>query len=596
MVPGFAGKLLFVDLSARRVTPEPLPSDLALQFLGGAGLGARVLYERQSGGVDPLGPQNTLGLMTGALVATGAPYAVRTTAVGKSPLTGTWGDASCGGSFAHHLKRAGFDAVFFTGVADRPVYLWVHDGRAELRDANHLWGLDTVQATDAIHAELGDRQAGVLAIGPSGEQQSLIACLIVDKGNAAGRSGLGALMGSKRLKAVVAHGTQTVPVADPERLHELTREAVKMMSSRPSSLSKYGTCAGTAAAIFSGDCPVRNWAGVGDQLLPHAEQISDENVIKYEYRKLTCPGCSIACNGLMRVTSGPYAVEGVQKPEYETLGAFGGMTVVDNVEAIIACNDLCNRYGLDTISAGAAVAFAMECFEHGLLTARDTDGLELRWGDHGAMVALTERIARREGLGALLADGVARAAAALGPAAEPFAVHVHGQELPMHDPRLAQAQGRPLRLGLVYQLDATPGRHTASLDFRGAAQKATGLCGMGSGAYREEKLGQFLQAVTGVEWPTPAILAVGERFLCQRQAFNVREGLRPADFRLPARARGEPPLSAGPLRGITLDMDRAVAEHYRALGWDPRLGLPGRERLASLGGLEQILADLPAAA
>jgi len=600
MLQGYAGRMLFVDLSRGEIQEEPLDAEMAQDFLGNYGIGAKVIYDRQKRRVDPLGPENILGFVTGPLVGVRVPFGIRTVVVGKSPLTATWGDTSSGGGFARELKRAGYDAAFFTGISDRPVYLRVSDGRPELQPADDLWGLDTTQTEEALRRELGDRRIRMAAIGPAGERCSLIACPIIDKYHAPGRSGLGAVMGSKRLKAVVARGTQDIPVADSEGLREMTREAMQSMSARvrsdPPEISKYGTCGGTAASAFSGDCPVKNWAGVGEEIFKRAERISDESVIAYQVRRDTCPGCPAACNGIVRVENGPYAIQEAAKPEYETLGAFGAMLLNDNMESIIWCNSICDRYGLDTISVGCTIAFAMECYEKGLITQREADGLDLSWGNHAAVAALTEKMARREGFGAVLADGAKVAAERIGRGSGAYAMHIHGQELPMHDPKLAQARGRPIGLALAYQTDATPGRHTASTSHMGRVYSATGLCGIGQWSFRESmgphRLGDLLMAVTGLEYSAEDLEAVGARIACMRQTFNLREGLSPRDFRLPDRIAGHPPFEAGPLAGVTLDMDTAVREYFQSMRWDPETGRPRRDLLAELGGLEEVITDL----
>lgn len=593
MLYGYAGKMLLVDLTTGRMEELETTEALVRNFLGAYGLGARMVYSLQKGGVDPLGPENVLGFTTGPTVGTQVPYGVRYQVVGKSPLTQTWGDASSGGDFAPELKRAGYDAVFFRGISEKPVYLWVHNGQAELRDASHLWGRDVFETEDALREEVGERQARLSILGPGGEKQCLIACPITDKGNAPGRSGLGAVMGAKRLKAIVARGTLPVPVADEEKVRALARAAIEKVNAEPGGLEKHGTCSGTANSIRNGDCPVKNWIGVGEEDFENPDLLGGENVIRYETRKLTCRGCPTKCNGLVTVESGPYAIRDAQKPEYETLGAYGAMCLNNNLESIILCNELCNRAGIDTISAGCTIAFAIECYENGLIDRHETDGIELTWGNHEAIVAMTRKLVAREGFGDVLADGVKVASEKIGRGSEAYAVHIHGQELPMHDPRLAQTKEKQLpALAIVYQTDATPGRHTAPFDHRGRAVYAAGFCSFGWRAFRGDALLEYLTAVTGVEYTAEELEKIGERIACIRQAFNLREGLRPKDFRLPGRVIGDPPLDRGPLAGITLDMDTAVRDHFVGLGWDPETGLPHRDRLVELGGFEDVVADL----
>ena len=585
---GYAGKMLLVDLSNQKVEDMPVNDELAENFLGGYGIGSKVVYDLVKPNVDPLGPENVVGFTTGALVATGAPCAVRTTVVGKSPITDTWGDASSGGDFAVEVKRAGYDAIFVKGASEQPVYLWLNDNKVEIRDATDLWGKDTIETEDILRDRLGDNRIEICCIGPSGEKLSRMACPIIDKGNAPGRSGLGAIMGAKKLKAVVARGTLEIPVADADKLRELTREAFKAYGDG-GGLRKYGTCGGTADCVSTGDCPTKNWLGGGPVDFPNAKAISDENVIKYRKRNVTCRGCTIACNGIVEVESGPYAIKDAQKPEYETLGAFGAMCLNDNVESIIMCNDICNRYGLDTISAGCAIAYAIECYENGLINKSDTDGIELTWGNHEAIVAMTWKLAKREGLGDILADGVKRAAEKI-KGSDEYAVHVQGQELPMHDPKMGQPESWPRILGIVYQADATPGRHTATLDNRGMAMRATGLCSFGGSPFGGENLTNFLKAATGEDFPNERLEAIGERIKCMRQAFNLREGFT-GFFKLSKRVIGDPPLETGPLAGITIDADGESLEYYKTIGWDEN-GKPSRQRLEELGGFDKVIADL----
>jgi len=530
--------------------------------------------------------------------------------VGKSPLTQTWGDANSGGFFGPHMKFSGYDAVFFTGESRKPVYLFLHEGSAELRDAQQLWGLDTVETEDRLKGELG-AQTEVACIGPAGEKLALISCIINNKGRAAARSGLGAVMGAKKLKAVAVSGDVEVPLADRERVMTLRKQYLASLTgSLVDYYREYGTCGGLEGASVSGDAPVKNWKGVGPRDFPGAEAISDDNVIKYQEKRFACWHCPLGCGGHARVKEGPYAAEG-HKPEYETLAAFGTMTLVDDVEAMIKANDLCNRYGLDTISTGATIAFAMECHERRLLSPKDTDGLELRWGDAAAMIAAIEQMAEREGVGSLLADGVQRAAETIGEEAMELAIHVQGQEVPMHDPRYLPT------LALSYWLDATPARHTQgghwAYDlpaisrerlgipdheekylYTGKAEiykrvtdilhvvSAAGLCHFGYECTDIQYVPDFLSAVTGWDLTLEECLRIGERISNLRHLFNLREGLNPLKLELPGLIIGNPPLEAGNLAGIEVDVKTLASEYLAARSWDPVTAMPSREKLAEL--------------
>ncbi len=599
------GHMLWVDLTSGKMEDEIPAADMLREYIGGYGLGARLIYERLSPGADPLGPENILGIATGPLTGTPAIIGSRFMVMGKSPLTGTWGDANCGGYFGPAMKRAGYDAVYFVGQSERPVYLLLDKGRAELRDASGIWGRDTAQTEDLLKAELGE-QVQIASIGPAGESLSLLACVMNDKGRAAGRSGLGALMGSKRLKAVAVRGGRQVPVADAARISELRQQYLKVLrDGGAGSLRSHGTCADMARSVKKGDAPVKNWAVAGANHFPEAHKISDDSVIAYQTRRYGCWRCPISCGGLVNVPDGAYAGEG-HKPEYETLAAFGSNCLNSNLESIVKLNDLCNRYGLDTISAGSAIAFTMECYEKGLVSVGDTDGIELRWGDAEAIMAMTEKMGRREGFGAVLADGVQRAAERIGGSAPEFAVHLHGQEPAMHDPRYTPG------FGPTYLLDATPGRHTQGgsaygrlpgvtvpvprrMEYHGKAElmhflaslfhvvNAAGMCSFGVMCTDVNTVPEFLSAVTGWDISMEECQETGERIGTLRHLFNLREGLNPLVYNVPGRIVGAPPLTDGPLSGVSIDLQTMVREYLELVGWNTQSALPGRQRLNELG-------------
>ncbi|MGD9101770.1 MAG: aldehyde ferredoxin oxidoreductase N-terminal domain-containing protein, partial [Anaerolineae bacterium] len=424
MPDGFFGKLLFVDLSQEKIEQETLDPDLCRDYLGGYGLGARVLYERMPPGADPLGAGNILGFVPGLLTGTGAPFSGRYMVVGKSPLTGGWGDANCGGHFGPTLRATGFDGLFISGVSSKPVYLLVDDkqGKIELRDAAQLWGLDTVETEEKIKQELG-KTVQLVSIGPAGENCVLVASIMTDGGRAAARSGLGAVMGAKRLKAVVVRGSQRVPLHDKGALSRLGNEfrqpfkdttrlsrllfsltklvlpLINRFQIRPTSVSpdtliyaykEYGTCSGVAYSTVIGDTPVKNWKGVATRDFPlgRSARISDNAVIQHQVKKYHCRHCPLGCGGHMRLQSQRYGLQEGHKTEYETLTAFGTLLLNDDLESIVQANNLCDRYGLDTISTGAIVAFALECAEKGLISQEEAGGLDLSWGNAEAIVSL----------------------------------------------------------------------------------------------------------------------------------------------------------------------------------------------------------------
>jgi aldehyde:ferredoxin oxidoreductase len=596
MAGGYIGKLLFVDLSTGEIKEETPEERLYRDFIGGYGIGARTLYSRQKGGVDPLGPENTLGIVTGPLTGTPAPFGCRYVVVGKSPLTGGWGDANCGADFGPNLKFAGYDAVFFNGISERPAYLFIDNGKAELRDAAHLWGKNTFETEDVLKAEHG-RTAKVISIGPAGEKLSLISCIITHKGSAAGRSGLGAVMGSKKLKAVVIRGDGKVPIADTGATDRLRKEYLAALKSPMlNMLHQFGTCIHTDNSAHSGDTPVKNWGGIGVIELSDVSGLSKELFNANVANRTGCWRCPIACRGGLKEGSGEYKYPaGTKRPEYETAAAFGAMCLNTNAEAIAMANHICNIYGLDTISTGTVIAFAMECYEHGLITSADTDGIELTWGNHRAMIAMTEKLAKREGFGDVLADGVKRAAERIGKGAEDFAVHIGGQELGLHDPKFDFPAFSGTPTSAKYQMDAAPGRHTAGFgptQFPGYVINASGLCLHLNTVLNGIKFTmEFLNTVTGWERSLEEILKCGERIGTMRHVFTLREGDNPLNRKVHGRITGRPPQKDGPLAGVTADLEAQVYWNLGALDWDRITARPSRQKLLELG-LDDIAEEL----
>jgi len=606
MAGGYMGKLLYVDLANGKCEEQALEEELCEKYLGGYGLGAKLLYDCMKPGIDPLGPENVLGFLTGPLTGTPALIGSRYVVVCKSPLTGGWGDANSGGFFGPALKFAGYDGVFFSGVSEKPVYLFINEGKAELKDASGLWGKDSNETDDMLKAEHGS-DVRLVCIGPSGETLSLISCVMNDKGRAAGRSGVGAVMGSKKLKAIVAKGKMEVPLADADKTNELRRKYLREMEGFAPILQQYGTSGITADSAESGDSPVKNWAGSGTEDFPNAKPISDDAVIALQERKFACWRCPLACGGHMKETTGPFAVPaGVHKPEYETLCTFGTLCLNDDLESIIKANDICNRAGLDTISAGCVIAFAIECYENGVITKEDTDGIELKWGDAEGIIAMTEKLAKREGLGDILADGVKVAAEKIGKGAEEFAVHIGGQEPGMHDPKFTPG------LALSFQLDATPGRHTQGGEmvappsgveigeheltvYTGRAEdqktlvdlmhivNAAGLCMFGHISFNANSIPEFLNSVTGWNMTMDDVMLLGERIGVIRHLFNLREGINPLETKVPGRVLGIPALKSGNMKDITVDADTFIKEYLELMDWDQETARPSKDRLKKLG-------------
>ncbi|MBA7647834.1 hypothetical protein ES703_55613 [subsurface metagenome] len=592
------GKLLFVNLSTGGIKEETPDESLYRDFIGGYGIGARVIYSHQKGRVDPLGPENTLGLVTGPLTGTPAPFGCRYVAVAKSPLTGGWGDANCGGDFGPNLRFAGYDGVFFTGISEKPVYLSIDNGKAQLRAATHLWGKVTFETDDILQAEHG-KAAKVVSIGPAGEKLSLVSCLMNNRVDAAGRSGLGAVMGSKKLKAVVVKGNLRVPIADSEAANKLRRKHIANMKALEflEDFHRYGTSGHTAESAHSGDTPVKNWGGIGVIDLPNVSALHKDVTDARVESRTGCWRCPAACKGRLKEGAGEYKYPaGIHRAEYETQAAFGAICLNNNSEAIAMAGYICDGYGLDTISAGTIIAFAMECYEHGLITKADTDGIELTWGNHQAMIAMLEKIARREGFGDVLADGVKVAAERIGKEAEKYAVHIGGQELGMHDPRFDFPPFAGIPAAARYQMDATPGRHTTGFgpsQFQGYVVNATGLCLHSNLAVADPNkyLVGFMSAVTGWNRSLDELLRCGERIANIRHVFTLREGINPLKLKVHGRIIGRPPQKEGPLAGVSSDIEAQAYWNLGALDWDRKTTKPSKRKLLELG-LDDIAREL----
>jgi len=624
MLGGYTGKILFVDLTTGSMREEPPPESLYRDFIGGTGLGVRILYEHIKPKADPLGPENVLGFVTGPLTGTPTPGSGRLTVVAKSPLTGAWADSNSGGFWGPELKWAGYDAIFISGISPKPAYLLLSGGKAELRDAAHLWGKDANETDDILQQELGKPQVRVACIGPAGEACSLISGIVNERERIAARSGVGAVMGSKRLKAIaVRGGKKNIPVAQPEKFKLARADYLKKLknSKFQQGLTAAGTGGGTSFLLSIGDCPTKNWNSTGTESMPTCVNLDSANMDKYKLKSYGCHACPVRCGAIIEVKEGPFATKGgIRRPEYETLAALGALCLNDSVEAVIKANEICNLYGLDTMAVGNVIAFAMECYENGLITKEDTDGIELAWGNGEAVVALTEKMAKREGFGAVLADGAEKAAERIGKGSEKYAMHVHGQRLPYHDPRNSPA------LGTSIMSDAQPASHMNTEgtnlleqgvplgsdpllqspklaiygDYEGKGPmyatgaayyqllSSSGLCALYTVAFAVP-VAELIAPVTGWDFDWEEGLKAGRRILTLRQAFNAREGLSPEEFKLPERVML--PQSVGPSTGVKIDFDSLKNSYFAAMGWDLKSGKPYRQTLIELG-LDELTSDL----
>jgi aldehyde:ferredoxin oxidoreductase len=595
MAGGYMGKILWVNLSTGEIKKETLEESLCRNYIGGYGLGSRLIYDRQKPHVDPLGPENIFGLLTGPLTGSPAIGGSRFQAVGKSPLTGGWGDANSGGHFGPYLKFAGYDGVFFSGIAEKPVYLLIDNGKAEIKDASHLWGKDTYDTEDMLEAEYPGSK--VACIGPAGEKLARIACIITYKGDAAGRSGLGAVMGSKKLKAVVARGDMKVPVANLDVAQELRKEQNANLKNFIERFHVYGTGGHADTSALSGDTPVRNWGGVGVRDLANVEALKGDLNIADIDKRTGCWHCPAQCKAFLKPSDGEYKYPAYNhRPEYETMGAMGACCGNTNLASIKMASHICNATGLDTISAGATVAFAMECFENGIITKEDTEGIELTWGNHRALIAMLEKMVKREGFGDILADGIKVAAERIGRGSEKFAVHIGGQEPGMHDPRLEGHNHAGTPSAAMYWLSPTPGRHTQAYgvsSFLNHINNSMGICMILNDFTPApgETLAKIVAAITGWDYTLEELLKTGDRIGTMRHVFNLREGLNPLQHFIHGRIYGNPPLMDGPLAGVTSDLEAEAYWHLGQLDWDRVTTKPSQNKLLALG-MNDIAAEL----
>ncbi|HDI73569.1 MAG TPA: aldehyde ferredoxin oxidoreductase [Candidatus Korarchaeota archaeon] len=620
---GYAGKYLRVDLTSGKIKVEELPDSLCEDYVGGLGFATRILWDEVNERTDPLGPENRIVFSTGPVTGTLFPAAGRYQVNSKSPLTGIWGHANSGGAFGPELKYAGYDMIVISGRSEKPVYLWIDDDYVELRDASHLWGKTTHETTDEIREELGDETYKVACIGPAGENLVRFACIINDYGDAAGRTGMGAVMGSKRLKAIAVRGSKDIHVHDPDAFLEVVDEAYRKVLvdwgyHLSVTLTRYGTPNLVEAINSIGRMPVKNhWTGYWEK----ADKIGGVR-IREEYRSKqgSCFGCLVQCKYMVRVPSGKYA--GFFKgPEYEALVSLGSCCLVDDLEAIFEANHLCDLYGMDSISMGMTIAWAMECYENGLITEEDTGGIPLRWGDGDLIVDLVKKTAFREGFGNVLAEGTRRASQIIGKGTEKYAMQVKGLEISAQDGRAHQSSG------LTHATAARGADHLTSLsclEERGYEEVAAARYGEDKVQYLVDPLStkykgllvkdledlyaignsliicwyevgwppifyfddmaRLIHTLTGMEQykDVRTLRLAAERICTLRRMFNVREGLRRKDDTLPERFLKEP-MPTGPAKGNVCRLDEMLDEYYEARGCDKKTGIPTDETLRRLG-------------
>lgn len=630
MPTGYNGKILRANLTTGVMSDET-PSEVTYRtYMGGSALSSYYLLKEQKGGVDPLGPENKLLFMSSVLSGAPLPGLTRYTVAARSPLTGAFGEAEAGGFFGPELKMAGYDGVIIEGKSPKPVYLWIKDGKAEIRDASKIWGKDTAEAERLIREELGDNRIRVAQCGPSGEKLVRYACVVNELKHVNGRTGMGAVMGSKNLRAIAARGTQKLPAADPEKVREIGKKVLEVLPTLPlaQNLKKFGTPMFVMPLNNSGILPTRNFQKgqfEGAEAIC-GEKMTESILVKSE----GCYACAVQCKRAVKVEGKYKADPKYGGPEYETVAAFGSYCGVDNLGAIAQANEMCNQYGLDTISAGVAIAFAMELMEKGIISAKDTDEIDLRFGNADAMLAMLRKIALREGFGKLLGEGVVIAARKIGKGSEKYAMHIKGQELPMHDPRGKQG------LSLSYATSPTgadhiEAPHDTSFLTEGPALKGSrpagvmetvpamemgprkvrqfahtqaiwnsfnslGVCNFAAAPYTAfplVTLAETVEALTGWNYSMYELMELGERTVTLARMFNVREGLSSKDDYLPDRLYEVLEPGTPREKKITReDFAKTLRLYYQAMGWDPVTGNPTEGRLSYLG-LDWLIPILP---
>ena len=619
---GYAGRILYVDLSKGKYWVEELKESLAKAYVGGSGLAAYLLWNLIDSDVDPLSPENPLIIATGPATGALAPSAGRFALVSKSPLTGIWGESHAGGFFGPEVKYAGYDMVVILGRSPTPTSLVIDDGSVEIHKTTDLWGLNTRDTTNELRGRFG-KDYHVICIGPAGENLVKFASVMVDYYRAFGRTGMGAVMGSKKLKAVVVRGSKGVEVYDPDKYLEVLEDILWRNTEGPwalpaqMSLGRYGTPSLVTAMNAIGRLPTKNhWTGYWER----ADRLSGDELLKYRVSRGSCFSCMIMCKHITKVPDGRYEGAFSGGPEYESVVALGSNLLIDNIEAVIYMNQLCNLYGLDTISTGKVISYVFECYEKGLISKEELGGVEALWGSEEAAIKLINMIVRREGIGNILAEGVRKASEVLGRGYE-YALHVKGLEVSAQDPRGHKS------VGLTWAISVRGADHLRSLTTvdelgyrdvaaeRFGADKVDYVCDRLSERYKglivkdQEDLFALVDSIImckyGTMWPpmyyfdfiakllppltgikefgdVKNLRLIAERIVNLKRCFNLREGVGKESEVLPKRFTEEA-MPTGPSKGQVCDLEPMLREYYMYRGWDYRSGLPYEETLERLG-------------
>ena len=615
---GYNGKILIVDLTDRTYTERPLDPEWVYHFVGGATLGARFLYELMPAKTPVFAPESVIGFISGPTNGTKALLGARVSVVSKSPVNDFWNDSSCGGSFGPYLRKSGYDGVFFKGKSETPIYVLMDDGKIEFKDASHLWGKTTNDVEDMIRDEHGN-DLSIMQIGTAGEHLSYMAAIINEKHRAAGRGGSGAVMGSKNLKALVCKGNAKIEVYDDAALVACNKECIAhgskggMGEAPVSQFKSTGTSEEYASCVMLADAPIKNWTGVPDDMTEEEMENLTGMIMDpmFKVGKAGCNSCYIKCSAVYELNKGKYNLKHAARPEYESLGSFGSMLLNGDPATAVILNHLCNEYGYDTISFGCTIAWIMDCYNSGIFSLEEMDGIDLKWGDSDAILAIAEEICEYKGIGVALNLASQGAAKKLGKGEECL-VTASGIELPMHGSRFNPGLAR------IFQYDPTPGRHIkggrgvpfgssppdVKYNFENTGEKdaagllewefinCAGVCGFGNFLLAPMIAIKMVEAITGNSYTEEQLTQFAYRSFTLRHAFNLREGYRRKDFKISGRAVGKPPLKAGPLKDVTVDNEKLGDNFYDYLGWDIESAVPPKEFLEGLGGLDVVIADL----
>jgi len=646
---GYMGKILFIDLTHRKIWSEKVSEDIYDKYLSGIGIGAYIIYNRIPKKADPLGPENILGFVSGVLTGTGTFFTGQWTVVSKSPLTGGFGAATGGGNFSNAIKRSGYDGIFVQGQSDHPVYIYINDKETEIRNADEIWGKDSVQSENELLEIIHDKKARIAVIGQAGERQSLISGICNDRGRMVAGSGLGAVMGSKKLKAIVVSGKKAISQYDKQSVKTLSKSILPFVKKKlpvlvngsmlaylgrfirhlpfhyaidcitfKFGLQRWGTLFQTQLLLESGEAPIKNWLGtIEDFNLEQSNKLNADRFMERQIKSYRCISCPLGCGGICAMNE---KYTETHKPEYETVIALGSLILNNDLEKILYWNELLNRAGMDAISVGETIAFAIECFERGIISLEDTNGLTLKWGDTTVIEMLIEQMIHRDGFGELLADGVCEASKKFGLSSHPFAIHAGGQELSMYDPRnepgyaihysAEPCPGKNIsgnqiayeRYQLWTKIDILPKpsslvhkseKYTAikKKAFVAAACSdymnlinASGLCMMAANfGCSTIPIFEWLNAVTGWQKTPEDYMHIGRRIQHIKQAFNVKQDIAPRQFIMNGRVSGRPPQTKGANAGRTIHTEALMKAYWSIYGWDSETGVPVNSVLKAFG-------------